>query len=34
MPVLQTPRLVLRLFREEDLDLLAKLMAKLNSTSS
>jgi len=27
MPVLQTPRLVLRSFREEDVDLLAKLMA-------
>lgn len=27
MPVLQTPRLVLRPFREEDVDLLAKLMA-------
>ena len=27
MPVLQTPRLVLRWFREEDVDLLAELMA-------
>ena len=27
MPVLETPRLILRPFREEDVDLLAELMA-------